>query len=504
MTWLGTADMKILTSQDPSEAELGPLRQVVGEKEFDTVYLMSNRTPEITDQCVAALKKWKRSIQIKVFQHEGFDPTDYELVLKHTEKALCSILPETGNEKGALTFFATPGTPMMVAVLCLMAERLPNVSLIQTSKENGVKYVKWSTPNFLTERKVKQIEEASSAETPECFRGLVVSSEKMRELLNQALRYAMYNIPVLLLGETGTGKSMIAERIHKASKRTGKFVSVNCGAIPENLLESELFGTVKGAYTGAIDKKGKFEEAEKGTFFLDEIGELPLNLQVKLLQVLQEKKVTRLGENIPRNVDVRIVAATNRNLRQMVTEGTFREDLFYRLAVAEIKLPPLRERGAADIIKAAENALRTANKLLFEDKQGEYKNLSESVRKFITSKSWPGNFRELNSVILRAVLNSPGKELTVQDIRDAMLDDMCEDAPLSSGMLPIKDNGFELPQYTSDGGFNLEDTLNRVEKYYIELALKDSGWKKTEAARLLGIKNYQNLTPRMKKYGLSD
>ena len=496
MTWLGTADMKILTAQDPSGAETGPLRRVVREIGFDTVYLMSNRPPEITGQCVAALKKWEKKIQVKVFQHEDFDPTDYELVLKHTEEALCSILPETGNERGSLTFFATPGTPMMVAVLCLMAERLPNVSLIQTSKENGVKYVKWSTPNFLTERVVKQIEEASSAETPDCFRDIVFSSETMRVLLRQALRYARFNIPVLLLGETGTGKSMIAERIHKASRRSGRFVSVNCGAIPENLLESELFGTVKGAYTGAVDKKGKFEEAEGGTFFLDEIGELPLNLQVKLLHVLQEKKVTRLGANIPKEIDVRIVAATNRNLQRMVGEGTFREDLFYRLAVAILKMPPLRDRGAADIIKAAEQSLQKANEMLFESRQKEYKVFSESVRLFISLKQWSGNFRELNSVILRAVLNAPGKELTVQDIRDAMLDDR--------GMSREDEGGSVLPQYTSDGSFNMEDALNRVEKHYIELALKDAGGKKTEAARLLGIKNYQNLTPRMKKYGLSD
>ena len=492
MTWLGTADKNILTA--PDQSELGPLRQVVEEKGFDTICLMSNRTPEITDQCVAALKKWKKKIQIKVFQYKDFDPTDYELVLKYTEETLCSILPETGNEEGVLTFFATPGTPMMVAVLCLMAERLPNVSLIQTSKESGVKYVKWSTPNFLTERKVKQIEEASSAETPDCFRDLVVSSETMRVLLSQALRYARYNIPVLLLGETGTGKSMIAERIHNASKRTGKFVSVNCGAIPENLLEGELFGSAKGAYTGASDKKGKIAEADKGTLFLDEIGEMPLTQQVKLLQVLQEKKVTRLGENTPRDIDVRIVAATNRNLQQMVRDGTFREDLFYRLAVAMLKMPPLRDRGAADIIKAAENSLLTANRMLFESRAKEYKSFSENVRLFISSQKWPGNFRELNSVILRAVLNSPGKELTVQDIRDAMLDD--------SGM-PCEDEGAPvLPQYRSDGQFNLEDALNRVEKHYIELALKDADRKKTEAARLLGIKNYQNLSTRMKKYGL--
>lgn len=492
MTWLGTADKNILTA--PDQSELGPLRQVVEEKGFDTICLMSNRTPEITGQCVAALKKWRKKVQIKVFQYEDFDPTDYELVLKYTEETLCSILPETGNEDASLTFFATPGTPMMVAVLCLMAERLPNVSLIQTSKESGVKYVKWSTPNFLNEQRVKQIEEASLAETPDCFQGIVFSSEKMKIVLSQALRYARYNIPVLLLGETGTGKSMIAERIHKASKRTGKFVSVNCGAIPESLLEGELFGTKKGAYTGAIDKKGKIEEADKGTLFLDEIGEMPLTQQVKLLQVLQEKKVTRLGENAPRDIDVRIVAATNRNLPQMVLKGTFREDLFYRLAVAMLKMPPLRDRGAADIINAAENSLLTANKMLFEPNEKEYKVFSDNVRLFISSERWPGNFRELNNVILRAVLNSSGKELTVQDIRDAMLDD--------SEISCKNEDGPVLPQYTSDGSFNLEDALNRVEKHFIELALKDSGRKKLEAARLLGIKNYQNLSTRMKKYGL--
>jgi len=494
LTWLGTADIKLLSN--PEQTNLGPLRQVVTEKGFDIVYIMSNRKIELTELCVAALKKWNRKLQVKVFQYNEFDPTDYELVLQHTQDALRQILPEVESSKGALTFFATPGTPIMVAVLCLMAERLPQVSLIQTSEENGVKYVNWSIPDFLTQEKLQRMGEDSSAEIPDykIFHDLVFVSGVMWEKTSQALRYARFDVPVLILGETGTGKEEFAKRIHKASHRPGEFIAINCGAIPAALLESELFGTTKNAYTGAADRKGKFELAEHGTIFLDEIGELPLEQQVKLLRVIQEKTVTRLGpQNKPVHIDVRIVAATHRNLPKMVKEGTFREDLFYRLAIAVITLPPLRERGQ-DVFIAADAALANANKMIYGDETKEYKNLSKDVKLFIASEKWFGNFRELNSVVLRAVINTPGKLLTVQDMQEAMLD--------TGATAQETEVTFGLPKYTSDYTFNLAEALKTVEKHYIELALRDAQQKKTKAAKLLGLDNYQTLSSRMKNYGL--
>lgn len=493
LTWLGTADVKSLTNTNPSAR--GPLKQVITEKDFNVLYIISNRPPEITQQCVAVLKKWSKGIQVEIFQHEEFDPTDYDIVLRYTQDAVQTILPKTEEFEGGLTFFATPGTPIMVAVLCLLAERLPNVSLVQSSEESGVKYIRWRIPDFLTQKRIKQIEDNVSRETPLIFQDLVFSSGIMWEKADQACRYAKYDVPVLLLGETGTGKEEFAKRIHIASQRRGDFVPLNCGAIPPALIESILFGHIKGAFTGATSNRtGVFELANNGTIFLDEIGELPLEQQTKLLRVIQEKEVRRLGaENTPIPINARIVTATHRNLPKMVEEGTFREDLFYRLAIAVITLPPLRERGQ-DIYVAADTALTSANKLIFGEKEIEYKKYSDDVKLFMSTRRWPGNFRELNSVVLRAVINASNEVITVQDIQEAMLD---------WGTKKRKtDEGFDLPPYTSDGSFNLKDALAEVEKHYIELALKDAGGIVRKASDLLGITNYQTLTNRKTKYGL--
>lgn len=494
LTWLGTADVKSLTNSNPSAP--GPLKQVITQKGFNVIYIISNRRQEITNQCVSALKEWSKGIQIKTFQHEEFDPTDYDVVFQYTQDAVQSILPRIEEFETGLTFFATPGTPIMVAVLCLLAERIPKVSLIQSSEESGVKYIRWRIPDFLTQKRIKQIEDNVSRETPEIFRDLVFSSGIMWEKADQACRYAKYDVPVMLLGETGTGKEEFAKRIHKASRqRRGDFVPVNCGAIPPALIESILFGHRKGAFTGATtDRAGVFELANNGTIFLDEIGELPLEQQTKLLRVIQEKEVRRLGEeDQPRPINARIVTATHRNLQKMVEEGAFREDLFYRLAIAVITLPPLRERGQ-DIFVAADTALTSANRLIFGEKEIEYKKYSNDVKLFMSTQRWPGNFRELNSVVLRAVINASNGIITAQDIQEAMLD---------WGTKSRKnDDSFELPSYTSDGTFNLKDALGEVEKHYIELALKDAGGRIIDASHLLGITNYQTLTNRKIKYGL--
>ncbi len=494
LTWLGTADVNALKAEEQTNS--GPLRQVISERGFDIVYIMSNREHDLTKQCVDILKKWNKRLQIEIYQYDFTDPTDYELVLKYTEETLVEILPKVEYTKGALTFFATPGTPIMVAVLLLMAERLPQVSLIQSTMENGIKHVKWSLPNYLTQEKIDKIATNSSATFPDfkTFENFVGSSDIMREKVNQALRYACLKYPVLLFGETGTGKEIFAKLIHEASHRSGNEpVAVNCGAIPSGLIESTLFGAKDGAFTGSKGRlKGKFEEADGGTIFLDEIGELPLEQQVKFLRVLNDYEITPVGEE-SKKVNVRVIAATNRNLPQMVRDGTFREDLYYRLRVAVITLPPLRERSQ-DILLAADLFLANANEEICKSKN-EYKEFSTEAKLFISSQKWPGNFRELNSVIYAAVINSREKTLTVSDMQAAMMLDVGTTDKNTSSV-------FELPQYTSDGSFKLDDALKAVEKHYIELALRDANHKKTKAAQLLGIDNYQILTPRMKEYGL--
>ncbi|SFG80742.1 regulatory protein, Fis family [Desulfotomaculum arcticum] len=241
---------------------------------------------------------------------------------------------------------------------------------------------------------------------------IIAQSVEMKELLRTAMQVAKVDCTVLLLGESGTGKEVLAKLIHKYSERSGPLVKVNCGAIPETLLESELFGYEYGAFTGAKREgsAGKFEQAHKGIILLDEIGDLPLHLQVKLLRILQEKEVIRIGSSKAKPIDTRVIAATNKNLYKMVQEGKFREDLFYRLNVIPLKIPPLRERRG-DIMP-----LIYFFKKKFEQKYKHKMNCSSEVIRVFMSYDWPGNVRELENVIERIyVISAPG-ELVTQEI----------------------------------------------------------------------------------------
>lgn len=241
---------------------------------------------------------------------------------------------------------------------------------------------------------------------------IVAQSTEMKELLNTSAQVAKVDCTVLLLGESGTGKEVLAKLIHKHSERPGPLVKINCGAIPETLLESELFGYEHGAFTGAKREgsAGKFEQAHKGTILLDEIGDLPLHLQVKLLRILQEKEVIRIGSSNAKQIDTRVIAATNKNLYEMVQEGKFREDLFYRLNVIPLKIPPLRERKG-DIMP-----LIYFFKKKFEQKYKHKMNCSSEVIRVFMSYDWPGNVRELENVIERIYVISAPSELVTQDI----------------------------------------------------------------------------------------
>lgn len=239
--------------------------------------------------------------------------------------------------------------------------------------------------------------------------GIVAKSVEMRELVRTAVQVAKVDCTVLLLGESGTGKEELAKLIHDHSERPGPMVKVNCGAIPENLLESELFGYERGAFTGAKKEgnAGKFEEAHLGTILLDEIGDIPLHLQVKLLRVLQDKEIIRIGSSKARKIDTRVIAATNKDLYKMVLEGSFREDLYYRLNVIPLKIPPLRERRE-DIMP-----LIYFFKKKFEQKYKLKRDCSSEVVRIFMSYDWPGNVRELKNVIERIyVISDPHEMIT--------------------------------------------------------------------------------------------
>ncbi len=306
--------------------------------------------------------------------------------------------------------------------------------------------------------------------------GIIAHSKEMQRLLELVTRVGPTDATVLIQGESGTGKEVIAKAIHHTSLRAqGPFVAVNCGALPEPLLESEIFGHVKGAFTGAtMNKKGLFEEAHEGTFFLDEIGEMPPTLQVKLLRVLQDNEVRRVGSNQPVTVNARVLAATNRDLGQMMRQGTFREDLFYRLNVIAVVLPPLRERRE-DIPVLAEHFLER-----FSGKHGRTLRLSPEAMERLLRYPWPGNVRELENTMERTAILARKETIEPEDLPPHIA------AGTDLGPAP------SLPR---------EQSLAETEKVHILQTLERYGWNHSRAAEALGI-GRTTLWRKLKEYGL--
>ncbi|MGQ9777123.1 MAG: sigma-54-dependent transcriptional regulator [Thermodesulfobacteriota bacterium] len=313
------------------------------------------------------------------------------------------------------------------------------------------------------------------------FKHIVYNSPKMEEVMNLVARVAPSSSTVLIRGESGTGKELIANAIHFASSRAEKpFIRVSCSAIPETLLESELFGHEKGAFTGAIQRRvGRFEEASEGTIFLDEIGELSPLLQVKLLRVLQEKEFQRLGSNLTLKTEARVIAATNRNLEEAIKKGEFREDLYYRLNVISIFIPPLRERKE-DIPPLIDYFLKKYS----QRNQKNVSNISQEARGLLLRYSYPGNVRELENIIERAVVLCRGELIMTQDLPIHLQEERSEKYWES----------YREPK-------SLPEILEEIEKNFILKALRDHQGIQTKAAESLGISE-RVLRYKIKKYGI--
>jgi two-component system response regulator PilR (NtrC family) len=320
---------------------------------------------------------------------------------------------------------------------------------------------------------------------------LIGVSERMQEVFELIQKVAPTRTTILLTGESGTGKELVARAIHSRGPRANEaFVAVNCGAIPETLIESELFGHTRGSFTNAVaDRPGLFERSDKGTVFLDEIGELPLAMQVKLLRVLQERKVRRVGGSADLDVDVRVIAATNRRLEDEVARGRFREDLFFRLNVIQIQLPALRDRRA-DIPLLVESFVAK-----FAEQQGSpVRRISDSALTALCAHPWPGNVRELENVIERGVTLASGDVLDLGALPAALRSAPTSVAP-TGGPARLPD---ELPAE----GIDLEATLDAYERRLLEQALARTRGKKKKAAELLKL-TFRSFRYRVAKLGIS-
>jgi DNA-binding NtrC family response regulator len=350
--------------------------------------------------------------------------------------------------------------------------------LIKHAKNDEIKMV---VRNALDMRRVKtenlllkkQLKKSSD------FKTIIGKSEEMAKVFGLVEKVADTDSTILVGGESGTGKELIARAIHFRSHRANNpFVSINCGALPENLLESELFGHVKGSFTGAIrDKEGLFKVAQGGTFFLDEVGETSPTIQVKLLRVLQEREIIPVGGTNPIKVDVRLIAATNADLEKAVNQERFRADLYYRLNVIPIYLPPLRKRKD-DIPLLVQHFLKKFNENLKPEAQ---KSIAKAAMDVLIDYSWPGNVRELENVIERAVILEESQEIQVEALPEK-----------------LRSRDIGTPHLITD---RTQVTLEELEKEYLLKVLEDTNWQKKRASAILGI-NASTLYRKIQRYGL--
>lgn len=427
---------------------------------------------------------------IQIHKAHIVSPIDYETIAKEAHKWISKLSAESDS----LYINLSSGTPAMAAMSIILGKAKSNTYFYQSSP-NGTIQLDSIPFDFKGELEASAARTIASkaAGVPDkhaAFENIVACSPAMKEQILKAQKLAPLELPVLVSGETGTGKEVISTAIHKASARANKnLVTVNCGALPENLIDSILFGHIKGAFTGAIkDQKGLFEQADGGTLFLDEVGELTLDAQVKLLRALQQGEIKRVGDDKTITVDVRIIAATHRNLLEMVEDGTFREDLFYRLALGIIEMPALRQRSE-DIEPLVLDLAQEINLVAASYSDYQSKNISTKAIKFISEQPWLGNVRELWNTLNRAFLLSDNLEISEKDIENAMIK---RNAAQKKDQVVLA-HGQQV---------DIKQLTDKYQKDYIVAALKASGYVKKSAANMLGLGNHQNLTNWMDRLGM--
>ncbi len=492
----------------------GPVLTLLKERFFPWIYIFTtpntlSNARSLKDEIAARAS----DIETHILNIDIPDPTDYETLFFHMNK-LCQDIMAQHNQKQPSYWIATAsGTPQMQTVWFLLARSgLVPATLLKITPprflrphQKAVSEIRLPLdkfplisspscehPDYAATFFRKEQLEAERDDLIREFSGLrmIGKSPALANVVDAVKAASRYDSAVMIQGETGTGKELVARAIHfNSARKTEPFIVVNCAAIPETLVESELFGHEKGGFTGALQqKKGKFELADKGTIFLDEIGDMPLPAQAKILRVLQDHEITRVGGVKPVKTDVRVIAATNRDLPGRITEGKFREDLYYRLKVVDIQTPPLRNRKE-DIPLLVEYFLSNHNERYLQKKQ-----IARDAMKRIIDHTWLGNIRELENAIERAFVLSKGSAIKEADLPPALTAPSLSSEDMSLSVF----SKLPLPA----GGLDLDTHLYDLEKNCYEEAIRVKGGNREAAARLLNIKPHTFRKRAKEKFGL--
>lgn len=494
ISWIGQHDLNAKDS-----GQLGPVLAAIEDAKdknspYDEIYLLCNYPGKMGQEYLQwVFPSLGKNTQIDVIHIPLSSPTAYEEIYTNVLQFLDKLY--TKQPEAQKFVHLSPGTPAMTAIWILLTKtKFPAVYVESwLDKKTARQYVKQvQLPFFIKSDFLRSAADASdirlqSSSLSDNFSHIACTSSLMGELTKKSIRIASRNVPALILSETGTGKEIFAKLMHEHSTHAqGAFIPVNCGALPAELAESLLFGHVKGAFTGAASNHiGFFKAANKGTLFLDEIGELSPTLQTKLLRVLQEKEFTPVGANKPIKSDFRLICATHRDLLEMVEGGSFREDLFYRIAIGILKIPALRDRGT-DITTLALKLMLEINEELADQPTYQAKSLSDCALLWISREIWPGNVRELRATILRAAAWSDKKQLNVEDLTGSIIK-------------RNKDSTTDLPSFLRDG-IDIQKAISKVANHYITLALERTHNNKAAAAQLLKLGSPQVLTNWINKH----
>ncbi|UVM39524.1 sigma 54-interacting transcriptional regulator [Pseudomonas sp. B21-017] len=480
--WAGGNDLKAVNG-----GEIGPIMSTLMAEKFDRVDLLCSYPPDRVEPYLAWLRK-RVDLPVQAYHETLSSPVHFGDIYQSASKHLQRL----SAARMDLSILLSPGTPAMQAVWILLGKTSYPATFYQSSLEQGVQQVDvpfeiaaeyLPAASGMTSNKLLRLAD-HDAPGNAAFDSIVTQSARMSMLKAQANVLAQKQVPVLIYGETGTGKELFARAIHNAGPRSAApFIAVNCGAIVPELIDATLFGHRKGAFTGAVESRdGVFQQAHGGTLFLDEFGELKPDVQVRLLRVLQSGTFVPVGASQEQKVDVRLITATHRNLMQEVAHGRFREDLFYRIAVGVIHLPPLREREG-DLFLLADTLLAS---LAEQDSSMAGKKISAEAKKLILSHPWRGNVRELQSVLLRAALWSQG--------------DVIDGADIDQALFQFPQEHVDICSLDFSQGVDLQGIISELASGYLRKALALTGRNKTRAASLLGLKSQQTLSNWMEKY----